>query len=74
MSAKLLPEVDVIKIDTEGAEVEILNNLNISKLLMIEYHSESDCKKIVSILDSDFHKVIHKQDSVAVGTIVFQRK
>lgn len=76
ISASLLPEAEVIKIDTEGAEIEILRsiNLNSTQLLMVEYHSEVDRKEMESILESQFYKILHNENTVSVGTMVFRRK
>jgi FkbM family methyltransferase len=50
-------KVDVLKIDTEGCEVDVLENLKqhnlFSKInfIMLEYHSEADRRKIDQLLD-----------------------
>ena len=51
--------IDILKIDTEGCEVEIIESLQSNKLLsrinfiLLEYHSESD-RKIIDALLEDF--------------------
>ncbi len=51
-----LEEIDILKIDTEGSEVDILQNLsdggklNKIKFILLEYHSESDRREIDHLL------------------------
>jgi len=51
-----LDKIDVLKIDTEGCEVEILDSIS-SRLssidyVLLEYHSESDRRKIDQLLEN----------------------
>jgi len=51
MSAKHLPECDIMKIDTEGAEIEILENLvNFPSIFLIEFHSAHNRRRIDELL------------------------
>ncbi len=51
MSASLLPDANIVKIDTEGAEIEILENTLIKpEVYMIEFHSADNRRKIDNIL------------------------
>ena len=51
MSAKHLPECDIMKIDTEGAEIEILENLvNFPLIFLIEFHSAYNRRRIDELL------------------------
>jgi len=51
MSASLLPNANIVKIDTEGAEIEILENMLIKPdVYLIEFHSAYNRRKIDSIL------------------------
>ena len=51
MSAKHLPECDIMKIDTEGAEIEILENLTIQPVVfLIEFHSAWNRRRIDELL------------------------
>lgn len=53
LSAGRLPPCDVLKIDTEGCEVEILEAypwLHTIKALMLEWHSAADYRKLVEWL------------------------
>lgn len=52
INVKELPIADIIKIDTEGCEVEILEGLNLSKAkaVMMEIHRKEDVDKIKNIL------------------------
>jgi FkbM family methyltransferase len=51
MSAKHLPQCDIIKIDTEGAEIEILENLvHFPNIFLVEFHSAYNRRKIDELL------------------------
>lgn len=51
MSAKHLPRCDIMKIDTEGAEIEILENLvNFPMIFLIEFHSANNRRRIDELL------------------------
>jgi hypothetical protein len=51
MSAKNLPPCDIIKIDTEGAEIEILENLvHFPVIFLIEFHSAYNRRRIDELL------------------------
>lgn len=64
MSPLILPRADIIKIDTEGCELEILRPLiedgRTFSAILLEYHSESDRREIDSLL----------RDYCLVGSIV----
>ena len=50
-SASLLPKANIVKIDTEGAEIEILENIVIKPdIYLIEYHSAYNRRRIDNIL------------------------
>ena len=52
-SPSILPKADVLKLDTEGCEVEILQSLQLDyEYIMLEYHSEADRRKIDELLDN----------------------
>ena len=52
--ANSLPEADIVKIDTEGWEVEILSGITFKPdVYLIEYHSNADREEIARIL-SDY--------------------
>lgn len=51
ISANSIDQADLIKIDTEGAEIEILSNLKAKPdIYLIEYHSAENRRKIDKIL------------------------
>lgn len=68
-----LPPAHIVKIDTEGSELDILRNLKFRPLIiMLEYHSESDRREI-DILLHDY--ILHGGDIMpGVGTLKYLRK
>lgn len=52
VGARTLPSCDIVKIDTEGCEVEILEHLDISrtKAVMLEWHRDSDVPILEELL------------------------
>jgi len=51
ISASLLPDANIVKIDTEGAEIEILENMIIKPdVYLIEFHSAYNRRRIDNIL------------------------
>ncbi len=75
IAAKELPPCELVKIDTEGCEVEILKNLPLqnTRAIFLEHHSRSDAETIKLMLDRDF-KLIGKDSGEPVGTFTFFRK
>ncbi len=67
-----LKHVDVLKIDTEGCEVIILESLerklDIIDYIMLEYHSEKDRRRIDDIL-KDFHVYGSITNGLANGVV-----
>jgi len=55
-----LPSADFVKIDTEGCEVEILKDLNLesTKAIACEWHSDNDREQIVELLTSRRFNVV----------------
>ncbi len=66
--------IDILKIDTEGCEVEILNSLGprlaYVGIVMLEYHSEQDRRRIDSIL-SGFSLFGAKASGIGIGTLKY---
>lgn len=51
MPANLLPDANIVKIDTEGAEIEILENMIVKPdVYLIEFHSAYNRRRIDNIL------------------------
>jgi FkbM family methyltransferase len=51
VSADTLPKADIVKIDTEGAEIEILENIRIKPdIYLIEFHSAYNRRRIDNLL------------------------
>jgi FkbM family methyltransferase len=74
MAAADLPVADLVKIDTEGSEVEILRGLNLSatSIIMLEHHNNADAKLIKDILTADF-RLLRDESDREIGTMVFER-
>jgi FkbM family methyltransferase len=72
IAAKDLPSSDLVKIDTEGCEVEIITNLNFknTKIILLEYHSQSDFQKILKFLSFSY-KCISKKTNENIGIAAF---
>lgn len=66
--------IDVLKIDTEGCEVDILESLdyrlNMIDYVILEYHSEADRRKIDNIL-SEFHVYGLNAGGLGQGTVKY---
>jgi len=70
-----LDRIDIVKIDTEGCEVETLESLGSGRLenvdyLLIEYHSESDRRKIDQLLPR-FQLFESKAEHLGVGVLKY---
>ena len=71
-------KIDILKIDTEGCELEIIENLKEHDLLkkitfvMLEYHSESDRRKIDQLM-TDFTLFGSSAIVVNCGTLKYVR-
>ncbi len=69
-----LTHLDVLKIDTEGCEVEILesfgNRLSLIDYILLEYHSEKDRRQIDHFL-SDFYVFESKSEHINRGTVKY---
>ena len=75
LAADRLPACELVKIDTEGCEVEILKGLPLdqAQAVFLEYHSPSDALEIKSMLGDRF--AVREHDSqAAIGTLIFYRR
>jgi lipopolysaccharide transport system permease protein len=56
ISPKSLPEADIVKIDTEGAEVSILSSMDLENvsLILLEYHFGEDREALTRLLEPVF--------------------
>jgi FkbM family methyltransferase len=75
VAAAKLPSCELVKVDTEGCELEILRNLDLSQtqVLMLEHHSLSDAQEIKGLLSKNF-KLMHDESNREVGTEIFTRR
>lgn len=74
IAAAALPSCEVVKIDTEGCEVEILQGLSLKKTraLFVEHHSRADAEAILALLAPDF-RLANADSGEPVGTFLFLR-
>lgn len=71
-----LPSYEFVKVDTEGAEVDIICNLNLdnTKAIAFEYHRKKDAEKLAPHLESlGFDCIEHKMDSSDSGTMKYAK-
>jgi len=75
IAANDLPSFELVKIDTEGCEVEIIKNLNLSntKIITLEYHSKTDFEIIKKFLSS-FVCISHQDKEKNISIATFIRK
>jgi hypothetical protein len=75
VSAKSLPYADIVKVDTEGAELEILENLSFNpEILLAEFHSVADKDKIIDMFSDDFFLISIVFGNVCRGMIKLASK
>lgn len=75
VAAATLPACELVKLDTEGSEVEILQHLDLRQTqgIMLEHHSLADAETIKQLLAPDF-EVVLDESSRPVGTMTFLRR
>jgi FkbM family methyltransferase len=75
VAAKELPPSDLVKIDTEGCEVEILRNLRLdrTRAIFLEHHSRADAETIKAMLAPTFN-LVGADAGQALGTFSFIRR
>jgi FkbM family methyltransferase len=74
VGAARLPRADLVKIDTEGCELEIIESLDLSgaKTIVLEYHSETDAHAIKKLLFAKGYKLyIHQTRCTNRGLLKF---
>jgi FkbM family methyltransferase len=76
IAARDLPPCDLLKIDTEGSEVEILESAKLDGIgaLMVEFHSREDAEKIKTMLEGEFDCLLDEPEKEVGGTMIFERK
>lgn len=80
LAASELPSCELVKIDTEGCEVEILRSLPLhdTKAIFLEYHSRADAVAIRELLERDFARYTATRDAPSppaeIGTFAFLRR
>jgi FkbM family methyltransferase len=75
LAANRLPSCDLVKIDTEGCEVEIVRNLDLSKTqaVVLEYHSAADRETLREFLSQGF-ELLGETTPGTVGTMRWIKK
>jgi len=76
LDAAEIPPADLVKIDTEGCEVEIMSRLNLSKTraLVVEYHRAEDRLRLTTLLlEAGFAVLEEKAGNGTVGILKFSR-
>jgi len=75
IAAKELPACELVKIDTEGCEVEILRNLPLhqTRAIFVEHHSRADAETIKNMLAATF-RLSGGDSGDAMGSFAFVRK
>jgi len=76
LAAHLLDPAELVKIDTEGCELEILSNLRLDKTraVVVEYHSPADGLGIKAFLEEqNFRLLEHRPGSVNHGVMKFAK-
>lgn len=74
-----IKEVDILKIDVEGSEINVLKGgmkkaLNLTKNIVLEYHSNELKDQVISILENKgFRKVMHGLDGGMQGVLFFRK-
>jgi FkbM family methyltransferase len=77
VAAADLPSCDLLKIDTEGVEVEILAHANLDGInaILLEYHNRADAETIQKQLAAAGFDCLYDSDAnAAVGQLIFERK
>jgi len=65
---------DVVKIDVEGAEIEIIENLTFDPCVyLIEYHTVANKRKIEELLADKYVLVEHRIYQIGTGIVKFVR-
>lgn len=73
ISAAELPKADVVKLDVEGAEIEILENMPFKPdIYLIEYHSPRKRARIAEILH-DYTLMESKMGNIARGGLKYAK-
>lgn len=74
-AAQDVASCELVKIDTEGSEVEILQHLDLSKTkaVLLEYHSRADEKTLTQLLAAANFRLVHNEPKKDIGTMIFLR-
>ena len=75
IAARELPSCELVKVDTEGSELEILRHLDLSatKAIFLEHHSRADADAIHALLAPGFD-LVGGDSGQPIGTLRFVRR
>lgn len=74
IGADTLPRADIIKCDTEGAEIEILENIQFDPhVILVEYHSMRNRKRLEELFLDRYTLFGFKYSDMNAGTLKFVR-
>jgi FkbM family methyltransferase len=75
VAARELPSCELVKIDTEGCEIQILTHLPLqaTRAIFVEYHSRADADAIKAMLASHF-RLVSIDAGQDLGTMSFIRR
>lgn len=72
IAANTLPYAHIVKVDTEGAELEILQNISFDPdIILIEYHSASDRITLEEMYSEKYYNFEHKFMNPWSGNLKF---
>lgn len=78
LEEKGIQKISILKIDTEGCEIAILERIKdivlLSEMICLEYHSEEDRIKIDKMLSDKFILCGSKSDQIHLGTVIYLSK
>lgn len=74
LAAADMPIADLVKIDTEGSQIETFARpeLGATSTILLKHHSKADAKLIKDLVAADF-RLLRDESDREIGTMVFER-
>ena len=67
-----LPNADIVKCDTEGAEIEILSGLSFKPdVILVEYHSQANMDTLLKMYKAEYTLYEYKLMTLSAGNLKF---